>query len=115
VLDEKEKRNEEEKKNSCSYNNRITIGQFTIIPIEPNGAPPDPVIHPSLAKPRTHRLIWAYLLLSKFDPDSTCEISICVLFNLEVIWKKVLMNGLKRKIHEIRESVFFKSIWRKQE
>ena len=25
------------------------------------------------------------------------------------------MNGLKRKIHEIHESVFFKTIWRKQE
>lgn len=51
---QKERNKQREKKNSLSlYNSLIIIGQFTIMPIVPNGAPPGPVIHPSFAKPRT--------------------------------------------------------------
>ncbi len=34
------------------YSKRNTIGQFTILPVEPNGFPPGPVIHPCSTKPK---------------------------------------------------------------
>lgn len=38
------------------------------------------------------------------------------IFNFEVIWKKVLMNGLKRKTKmKYTNQLFFKTIWRKRE